>query len=74
MDAAEIMSAYSRAEALADGTLVDVTATAHETGFKSPVAHPGPHVPVRHGDLAGSRPRCAGCGGAGRLPNLNFGR
>ena len=34
----ELISAYSRAEALADGVLVDVTETAREAGFLYPVA------------------------------------
>jgi hypothetical protein len=34
----ELISAYSRAEALADGMLVDVTETAREAGFLYPVA------------------------------------
>ena len=33
-----LLSAYSRAEALEDGALVDVTPTAHEAGFRYPVA------------------------------------
>jgi hypothetical protein len=33
-----VISAYSRAQALADGELVDVTETAKEAGFKCPVA------------------------------------
>lgn len=33
-----VISTYSRAEALEDGTLVDVTPTAHEAGFRYPVA------------------------------------
>ncbi len=35
---ADVIHAYSRAEAIADGVLVDVTATAAEAGFKIPVA------------------------------------
>ena len=34
----EVIFAYSRAEAIADGVLVDVTATAKEAGFRIPVA------------------------------------
>jgi len=34
----EIISSYSRAEALADGQLIDVSVTAKEAGFKIPVA------------------------------------
>ena len=34
----DLIYAYSRAEALADGTLVDVTADAKEAGFRWPVA------------------------------------
>jgi hypothetical protein len=34
----ELISAYSRAEALADGVLVDVTEAAREAGFLYPVA------------------------------------
>lgn len=35
-DGAEIISSYSRAQAIADGSLVDVTETAKEAGFKLP--------------------------------------
>jgi hypothetical protein len=35
---AEVISSYSRAEAIADGVLIDVTETAKEAGFKYPVA------------------------------------
>lgn len=35
---AEIISSYTRAQALADGELVDVTKTAKEAGFNFPVA------------------------------------
>lgn len=34
----ELVSSYTRAEALADGTLVDVTETAREAGIRCPVA------------------------------------
>jgi len=34
----EVISAYPRAQALADGTLIDVTVQAAEAGFKVPVA------------------------------------
>ena len=34
----ETISAYSRAEAIADGSLVDVTETAREAGIRFPVA------------------------------------
>ncbi|CAM5220057.1 hypothetical protein CDEF62S_00556 [Castellaniella defragrans] len=34
----ELIHAYSRAQAIADGVLVDVTATAREAGFSVPVA------------------------------------
>ena len=34
----EVISSYSRAQALEDGALVDVTETAREAGFKWPVA------------------------------------
>lgn len=37
-DDADLIHAYSRAEALADGTLIDVTETAREAGFRVPVA------------------------------------
>lgn len=37
-DDADIISRYSRAEAIADGTLVDVTPIAKEAGFKVPTA------------------------------------
>jgi len=33
-----VIHAYTRADALADGTLIDVTATAHEAGLRHPVA------------------------------------
>lgn len=35
---ADVISCYTRADALADGALVDVTATAKEAGFTLPVA------------------------------------
>lgn len=35
---AEIIHAYSRAQGIADGVLVDVTETAREAGFRFPVA------------------------------------
>jgi hypothetical protein len=34
----ELISSYTRSEALADGVLVDVTETAREAGFVIPVA------------------------------------
>lgn len=34
----EVISGYSRAQALADGVLVDVSTTARELGFRYPVA------------------------------------
>lgn len=34
----EVIFSYSRADALADGVLVDVSELAHEAGFKLPVA------------------------------------
>lgn len=37
-DDAEIISTYTRAQAIDDGTLVDVTEWAKETGFRYPVA------------------------------------
>lgn len=37
-DDAEIISTYTRAQAIEDGTLVDVSEWAKETGFKIPVA------------------------------------
>jgi hypothetical protein len=37
-DDADIISSYTRTEALADGTLVDITPLAKEAGFKVPVA------------------------------------
>jgi hypothetical protein len=36
--AADIISSYTRADALADGQLIDVTETAKEAGFRLPVA------------------------------------
>lgn len=38
MESLELISAYSRAQAIADGELVDVTKTAKEAGFTVPVA------------------------------------
>jgi hypothetical protein len=35
---ADLIHSYSRAEALADGVLIDVTETAREAGFRVPVA------------------------------------
>lgn len=35
---ADIISSYTRADALADGQLIDVTETAKEAGFRLPVA------------------------------------
>lgn len=35
---ADLIHSYSRAEALADGILIDVTETAREAGFRVPVA------------------------------------
>lgn len=37
-DGADVISVYTRAEALADGSLVDVSALASEVGFRLPVA------------------------------------
>lgn len=37
-EASDLIHAYSRAQAVADGVLVDVTATAREAGFTVPVA------------------------------------
>jgi len=37
-DDADVISAYSRADAIADGTLVDITTLAAEAGFVWPVA------------------------------------
>jgi hypothetical protein len=37
-DNADLIHRYGRAEAIADGTLVDVSAVAREAGFKFPVA------------------------------------
>ena len=37
-DDAEIISTYTRAQAIEDGMLVDVTETAREAGFRYPVA------------------------------------
>ncbi|MBE2967661.1 hypothetical protein IMT09_05990 [Burkholderia cepacia] len=34
----EVISAYTRAQAIADGVLIDVTAEANDAGFKVPVA------------------------------------
>ncbi|BBP94888.1 hypothetical protein BSFA1_00170 [Burkholderia sp. SFA1] len=34
----QVISTYTRAQAIADGVLIDVTAQASETGFKVPVA------------------------------------
>ncbi len=38
MDGFEVIHSYSRAQALADGVLVDVSAAAKKIGFKYPVA------------------------------------
>ena len=35
---ADLIHSYTRAEAIADGVLIDVSATAREAGFKYPVA------------------------------------
>ena len=35
---AEVISVYTRAQAIADGALIDITETAREKGFKYPVA------------------------------------
>jgi hypothetical protein len=37
-DDAELIYSYSRADALADGVLIDVSETAHEAGIRFPVA------------------------------------
>src|SRR6516164_9557657 len=37
-DDADLSHAYSRAQAIADGVLIDVSATARETGIRFPVA------------------------------------
>ena len=37
-DDAEVIHAYTRADALRDGVLIDVSATAREAGFRWPVA------------------------------------
>ncbi len=37
-DDAELISVYTRAQALEDGFLIDVSETAHEAGFRIPVA------------------------------------
>src|SRR4051812_2206240 len=37
-DNADLIFAYTRADAIRDGVLIDVTATAKEAGFKYPVA------------------------------------
>jgi hypothetical protein len=50
---ADLISVYTRAQAIADGVLVDVTATAREAGYKYPVALTravwGRYVEVPHG-------------------------
>jgi len=38
MDGFELISVYTRAQALADGVLIDVSDLAHEAGFTLPVA------------------------------------
>ena len=40
LTAADLIHSYSRAEAIADGVLVDVTKPASEAGFKVPNHHP----------------------------------
>ena len=37
-DGEEVISVYTRAQAIADGVLVDVTPMANEAGFRTPVA------------------------------------
>jgi hypothetical protein len=37
-DGSDLIHSYSRAQAIAAGVLVDVTPTAHEVGFRFPVA------------------------------------
>lgn len=37
-DETDIISSYSRADAIADGVLIDVTETARQAGFKFPIA------------------------------------
>jgi hypothetical protein len=41
-------SRHARAQAIADGALIDVTAQASETGFKVPVAVTADTAPARH--------------------------
>jgi hypothetical protein len=38
LESADMIHRYTRAEALADGVLIDVSRTAREAGFKYPVA------------------------------------
>ena len=66
----EPIYAYTRAEALADGVLFDVTETAHEAGFKVPVALTA-QVWTDINDLSG-RYASAGQSPEGRLWDLLF--
>ena len=42
---ADVIHRYTRAQAIEDGTLVDVTETAREAGWRFPVATTGPCRP-----------------------------
>ena len=66
----EPIHTYTRAEALADGVLFDVTETAREAGFKVPVALTA-RVWADVNDLSG-RYVCAGQSPEGRLWDLLF--
>lgn len=66
----EPIHTYTRADALADGVLVDVTATAREAGFRIPVALAA-NVWADINDLSG-RYVCAGQSPEGRLWDLLF--
>jgi hypothetical protein len=62
----EVISAYSRAQAIDDGVLVDVTQPARETGFRHPVALTRA-VWERCVAMSPAAER-AGCDDRGRLP------
>jgi len=44
---ADLIHRYTRADALRDGVLIDVTATAKEAGFKYPVALTATSLPLK---------------------------
>lgn len=66
---AEMIYSYTRAEALADGVLIDVSETAREAGFKIPVAITAAVFAVLNPD---DKARAFGQDFAGRLWDLLF--